>query len=128
MTIDYRTAEDARQAGQLDAWRDSNRAIKDAAHMIEKAIDAHFDGWTLQRQALDDVLENASPDVVEIALACAIKGHAYDGRFSSNNKAWAAGVRLPAAAAGCEHWYCPATHPAILDGFVSMFRRWQAEQ
>lgn len=128
MTIDYRTATEARNAGQLDAWRESNRAMKETAHMIEKAIDAHFDGWTLQQQALTDVLKDASVEAVAVSLACAIKGHAYDGRFCTSNRTWAASVRLPAATDGQYHWYGPMTHPAILDGFVTMFRRWQAEQ
>ena len=60
-------------------------------------------------------------------LASTIQDKEWDGRFSRSNKEWASSVQLPdtAAESGFDrrHDYSVDTHPAVLDGFVSMFRK-----
>lgn len=130
MTIDYRTATEAREAGQLDAWRESCRGTEEARRIIRAAIREHFDGWTLPAETLADVLQQVDADRVALVLAATLAWIRHDGRISANNKAWAAGVMLPPymqESAASAPMYILDTHPAILNGFVSMFRRWQAE-
>lgn len=129
--IYYRSATQARDAGELDQFRASNAENKRTRDVIDAAISAHFDGWRLPAAAMDDILSQADPDRVALVLAATMDDRAHDGRFSRDNRAWAATVRRPdnepddVAAGRC--WYTCRTHSAILDGFTCQFRRHLAE-
>ena len=131
MAIDYRTATEARDAGQLDAWRESRRTLEEARKVIRESIRKHFDGWTLPRETLAEVLQQVDAERVALVLAATLAWINHDGRISRSNHTWAASVNLPEYmrpdATGAA-FFILDTHPAVLDGFVSMFRRWQAEQ
>ena len=81
----------------------------------------------LSRQALADVLEQFAPERVRLVLAATLCDKVYDGRFSAINRAWARAVPLPKVEPNSFHnpldMYVLSTHPAILDGFVSLFIR-----
>lgn len=49
----------------------------------------------------------------------------YDGRFSPQNKTWAASTFIPPSDRNYE--FVVESHPAVLDGFVKAFREAQAE-
>lgn len=129
--IYYRSAQDARAAGELDLYRASqaeNRRTRDA---IDAAIAARFDGLRLPAAALLDVLLQVDPDRVALVLAATMDDRAHDGRFARDNRTWAAGIRRPDGEAdaitGGRCWYTCRTHSAILDGFARQFRRHLAE-
>lgn len=126
--IYYGTAEDARQAGQLDAYRASAAALRETRDTIDAAISASFDGFRLARRCLDDVLQACSAEAVAIVLACTLQARQHDGRFGQAGRSWAAGVRLPAVCTGDRAcWYECRSHSCILDGFVNLFRARLAE-
>jgi len=128
MEIYYGTAAEARQAGALDMYRGSAEALRKTRDNIDAEISASFDGWRLDRRCMDNVLQDCSAEAVAIILAATLASRAHDGRFSQAGRTWAAGVRLPEAVSGdrcC--WFECRTHSAILDGFINMFRRRQAE-
>lgn len=116
----------AREHGELTQYRESlltNIACKEA---IEASIRGHFDGMHLEKEALPDVLRAFPPKRVAFVLAATLQLKDYDGRFSHDNKAWAAGIDTSfAASSAYDHRpsFCVESHPAILDGFVHLFRK-----
>ncbi len=116
----------AREHGELTQYRESllmNIACKDA---IEGAICKHFDGMHLDKQALSDVLDEFSSERVRFVLSATLQRKDYDGRFSRDNKAWAAELDTSfSTSPAYDHrpCFCVESHPAVLDGFVSLFRR-----
>lgn len=126
--IYYGNAAEARQAGQLDAYRASAETLRQTRDAIDAAISASFDGWTLDRRCLEDVLQACSAEAVAVILAATLASRTHDGRFSRSGRTWAEGIPLPAVCTGDRAcWFECRTHSAILDGFIGMFRRRQAE-
>ena len=129
--IYYRSAHDARDAGELDLYRASQAENRRTRDVIDTVIAAHFDGMHLDRDTVKNVLFNADPDRVALVLAATLDDRAHDGRFSRDNRTWAAGIRRPDREpddiSGGRCWYTCRTHSAILDGFVRQFRRHLAE-
>lgn len=114
----------AREHGELTQFRESllaNIACKEA---IEASVRRHFDGMYLDKSVLSEVMKEFSPKRVAFVLAATLQLKDYDGRFSRDNKAWAAGIDTSASPA-YDHrpGFCVESHPAVLDGFVNLFRK-----
>lgn len=128
MDIYYSTGSYAREHDELDLFRSSHRENVACRHAIESACAAHFDGMHLSRLAVIEVLEQFSPDRIALVLATTVQDKLYDGRFSRSNKDWSRSVRLldvdPAAPDGMTRspMMLVSTHPAVLDGFIGLFR------
>ena len=58
-------------------------------------------------------------------LSATLQQKHYDGRFSPQNKTWAASTFIPPSDRNYE--FAVESHPAVLDGFVKAFREAQAE-
>ena len=58
-------------------------------------------------------------------LSSTLQQKQYDGRFSPQNKTWAASTFIPPCDRNYE--FAVESHPAVLDGFVNAFREAQAE-
>jgi len=129
--IYYQTGTAARMAGELDDYRESFRENVRTRDVIDAVISERFDGFRLPADTVKNVLFNADPDRVALVLVNTMKWRALDGRFSRQNRSWAAGIRLPEtdpdALSDTSSCYACCAHSAILDGFVSMFRRYLTE-
>ena len=80
-----------------------------------------FDGMHLPQASVREVLEEFSTERVKLVLACTVKHKEWDLRFSPRNREWA--KMIDTSCIGKEPYYCMSrSHPAILDGFISMFR------
>ena len=116
----------AREHGELTLYRESlltNIACKNA---IEASVRNHFDGMYLAKKVLPEVLKEFSPKRVAFVLAATLQIKEYDGRFSRDNKAWAATIDTSfSTSLAYDHRpsFCVESHPAVLDGFVSIFRK-----
>ena len=125
--IYYQSGTYAREHNELDAFRASHRVNIACKKDIEETISRNFDGMHLKHDAVTDVLAGHNLERVKLVLASTIQDKEWDGRFSRSNKEWAASVQLPdtATEAGFDrkYDYSVDTHPAVLDGFVSMFRK-----
>lgn len=125
--IYYQTGTYAREHGELEAYRASHRALCECRHAIEKAICDNFDGMSLPKLALETVAQQFAPEQIRIVLAATLRKKQYDGRFSTANRMLAMAVPLPAK--DPDSFFDPldmlvcSTHPAVLDGFVTMFNR-----
>ena len=96
------SAKETRERNELSLWRESHRANIACRDAIEDAIRRSFDGMHLNEDCLAPVL--------------------WDGRFSPANKQWAERRYIPQD----ERHNAEITvrsHPAVLDGFVSLYRK-----
>lgn len=127
MEIYRNTAAYAKENGEIQKWRDSkteNIACRDA---VDKAVAENFDGAHLKTEAiLDTVIAAYGKERVELILAATIQEKAHDGRFSHDNKEWAANVTMPDG----EKTYLVSdrTHPILLDALAKEFRVNYAEK
>jgi len=125
--IYYGSATAARDAGELDMYRASNAENRRTRDIIDAAISEYFDGCRLPAAALESILIQSSPERVALVLAATLDDKQYDGRFSSENRAWAAGIRRPEgepeSIRECRCWYVCRSHSTILNGLVNQFRR-----
>lgn len=115
------TLADAKRNGEIDAYRASFRANIDCRKSIENAVRENFDGMHLNDNALKTVISEWGYDRTMYVLANTVQYFKYDGRFSSRNKEWANSYHFPDAERSCD--FAVNTHPAILDGYITMVRR-----
>ncbi len=121
----------AREHGELDQFRNSNVANIACRNAIEEAIRANFDGLHLRHDAALPVIQEFGAERVMRVLANTIQMKAWDGRFSRENKAWAATFSIPAdVVMGMDRrtQFIVNSHPAVLDGFIHLVRQEAIEQ
>lgn len=125
--IYYESASYAREHGELEQYRQSLHTSIDCRNAIQDAIARHFDGMHLGKEAVQEVLAQYGQERVGVVLAATVQAKAWDGRFSPANKGWAFSVPLPdsKSTSGIDRRddYVVNSHPAVLDGFISMARR-----
>lgn len=114
--------EYARDSGELEAFRESEKLNKECAAAIDKAVadsrhDQHF--YKLPA-ALDAVSKQFGLDRVTWVVAATIQHYNYDGRFSHANKEWAREFPIPDVKSGN---FLLKTHPAVLDGFATTVQK-----
>ena len=115
----------AREHGELDQFRQSNVANIACRAAIEKAITENFDGMRLRADAAEPVLSEFGSERVLFVLANTVQHKDWDGRFSRENKAWAAAFPIePDVVMGMDRrlQFVVNSHPAVLDGFIRMAR------
>lgn len=114
--------EQARAARQRELDRLEHGVWLNCKNAIESTIAEKFDGFILQRNTADAIVNEYGMECVEFVLANTIRHFDYDGRFSLNNKEWAKGIVAE------NEWQnndlLLSTHPAVLDGFTNQARRY----
>lgn len=116
----------AREHGELEQFRQSNVANIACRAAIEKAIAENFDGMRLSADAATRVLEAFGSERVLFVLANTVQHKDWDGRFSRENKAWAAAFSIePDVVMGMDRrlQFVVNSHPAVLNGFITMTRK-----
>ena len=116
------SAKEARERNELSLWRESHRANIACREAIEDAIRRNFDGMNLQTDCLKAVLDEYGYKRTAWVLANTLHELKWDGRFSPANKQWAERRYIPQD----ERHNAAITirsHPAVLDGFVSFYRK-----
>ena len=117
----YSSAE-ARKRNELPLWRESHKANIACREAIEDAIRQNFDGMYLNEDCLAPVLTAYGYKRTAWVLANTLHELKWDGRFSPANKQWAERRYIPQD----ERHNAAITvrsHPAVLDGFVSLYRK-----
>ena len=115
----------AREHGELEQFRQSNVANIACRAAIEKAIAENFDGMRPRADAAEPVLSEFGSERVLFVLANTVQHKDWDGRFSRENKAWAAAFVIePDVVMGMDRrvQFIVNSHPAVLDGFIRMAR------
>ena len=116
------SAKEAREGNELSLWRESHRANIACREAIEDAIRRSFDGMYLNEDCLAPVLTAYGYKRTAWVLANTLHELKWDGRFSPANKQWAERRYIPQD----ERHNAAITvrsHPAVLDGFVSLYRK-----
>ena len=115
------SAQEAKKRNQLSMWRESYHVNVACRNAIEETIRQNFDGMHLKKDCLEPVLAEYGYKRTEWVLATTLQELSWDGRFSRANKQWAARRYIPQD----ERHNAEITvrsHPAILDGFVDLYR------
>ena len=116
------SAAEARKRNELSLWRESHRANIACREAIEDTIRQNFDGMYLNEDCLVPVLAAYGYKRTAWVLANTLHELKWDGRFSPANKQWAERRYIPQD----ERHNAAITvrsHPAVLDGFVTLYRK-----
>ncbi len=108
------------------AFRESWELNKKCKRAVEEAVSQNFDGMHLDKDAVKPVLEEYGVERLSFILANTLKQEEWDARFSRDNVAWATDFfmseNIDYGAEG-NLYLSLSSHPAVLDGFIDMFRR-----
>jgi len=117
--------KDARQNGELDAYRESQRLNQECAASMKEAINESHRGNSSYdlAAALGAVTAEYGTERVQVVLANTVTAMDYDGRFSHDNKQWAKTIPLPEQPRASRSEFICEAHPAILDGFINTARK-----
>ena len=112
---------EAKRQNEVALWRASHLENIACKQAIEESIRRGFDGMHLDRDCARSVIDNFGFKRVGWVLSATLQQKQYDGRFSPQNKAWAASTFIPPSDRNYE--FTVESHPAVLDGFVSFYRK-----
>ncbi len=115
----------AKENDEVDLYRTSYRLNSECKQAIHEAIADNYDGMHLGDDAVNQVVRQYGMERVGYILANTLHHKSYDGRFSHSNKEWAEQVSTPEHNARMIEFrtdWVVDSHPAVLDGFVTMFR------
>ena len=110
----------ARRRNQIDLWQESLRENIRCKDAIEEAIRRHFDGMHMRFDCIEPMIRDFGFLRIAWVLANTLQQKNWDGRFSSQNRAWAAQFPVPNEDRVIQ--YIVESHPAVLNGFVSEYR------
>ena len=116
------SAAEARKRNELPLWRESYKTNIACRNAIEDASRQNFDGMNLQTDCLKAVLDEYGYKRTAWILANTVQMLKWDGRFSPANKQWAEKTHIPADL-NHNSDFVVRSHPAVLDGFVSFYRK-----
>lgn len=111
--------------GEIESYRASKKENISCKNAIENAIRENFDGMHLRHDVAKPVLVEYGSERVCYVLASTLRELEYDGRFSRDNKAWAHTIPVYEDK---DSWgngntdFIVTSHPAVLDGFISLVR------
>ena len=89
---------------------------------IDQTIREHFDGWHLDHDIHLPIIEEFGIERVNTVIASTLAHKDYDGRFSRYNREWASGLNVTT-----DDRYVSEAHPAVLDGFIDMVRKYNEQ-
>ena len=89
---------------------------------IEKGISTHFDGMHLNTDFIANLYALYGEDRMNYVLANTVQMSDGDGRYSPGNKAWAKEININNAEDDRRTFYVNS-HPAVLDGFITAYRK-----
>ena len=119
-------AEHARENGELELYRASNKANTACKEAIEKAISEHYYDNVLHKEAVAQVAEKFGYERPLYLLKITIRQKDWDGRFSNDNKEWAKSVPVtenPDAWGTDRNCYLAInSHSGLVDLFTKLAR------
>ena len=115
----------AMEHGEVDKYSDSRKLDRECREAIEGTIRQNFDGMHLKHDIVNPLAEQYGSERMAFVLASTIQQESWDGRFSVDNKAWASEFYIPeniVHGIDMNRELIVSSHPAVLDGFIDMFR------
>lgn len=120
----YRWARTEAEAnGETELWLESYRINCDCARFIEKQISANYADNHLNEQGVKAAIEKYGFDRVNRVLANTVTENKTDGRFSADNKKWAASFNIPREENRYNRSYSVISHPGLVDVFINQARK-----
>ncbi len=116
----------AEEHGELDEYRASRKFDKECSQAVVDAIRQNYDGKHLNKEAVKPIVEEYGSERLAFVLANTLQQLPWDGRFSRDNKAWAAEFRIPedmVHGRDRNSELIVSSHLTVLDGFINVFRR-----
>ena len=89
---------------------------------IERGIATHFDGMHLNTDFIANLYALYGEERMNYVLANTVQMSDGDGRYSPGNKAWAKEININNAEDDRRMFYVNS-HPAVLDGFITAYRK-----
>ena len=89
---------------------------------IERGIATHFDGMHLNTDFIANLYALYGEERMNYVLANTVQMSDGDGRYSPGNKAWAKEININNAEDDRRTFYVNS-HPAVLDGFITAYRK-----
>ena len=89
---------------------------------IEKGISTHFDGMHLNTDFIANLYALYGEERMNYVLANTVQMSDGDSRYSPGNKAWAKEININNAEDDRRTFYVNS-HPAVLDGFITAYRK-----
>ncbi len=120
------TLEYAMEHGEVDQYMDSRKLDRECKKAVEETIRQNFDGMHLKHDIVKPLAEQYGSERMAFVLANTLQQESWDGRFSRDNKTWAAEFYIPeniVRGMDMNRELIVSSHPAVLDGFIAMFRR-----
>ena len=123
----------AMEHGEADEYLESHKLDRECKRAIEETIQQNFDGMHLKHDIVKPLAEQYGSERMAFVLANTLQQESWDGRFSRDNKTWAAEFYIPeniVHGMDMNRELIVSSHPAVLDGFIAMFRRevWEKEK
>ena len=114
-------ADYARENGELEQYRLSDKVNIACIREIDAAISKHHDGFSFDsKAALQGIVKKFGYERTLFVLAATVRNGEHDGRYSRANKDWAKTV--PVFDTERSTWYSLRSHPVLADAFVSTAR------
>ena len=111
--------------GEADKYLESRKLDRECKGAIEETIRQNFDGMHLKNDIVKPLAEQYGSERIAFVLANTLQQESWDGRFSRDNKAWASEFSIPeniVRGMDMNSELIVSSHPAVLDGFIDMFR------
>ena len=121
----------AAEHGEVDKYMESHKFDRECKEAIEGTIRQNFDGMYLKHDIVEPLAEKYGAERMAFILANTLQQESWDGRFSRDNKVWASGFSIPenlVHGIDMNRELIVSSHPAVLDGFIGMFREEVLEQ
>lgn len=116
----------AREHGETEAYRQSEKENISCRDAIEEVIRTRFDGIHLASDAAKVVLDEYGAERMSYVLANTVRHFSWDNRFSVENRKWAESIPV---FEDKDPWgeernadFVVNSHPAVLDGFINLLR------
>ncbi|MEY8519287.1 DUF3849 domain-containing protein [Lachnospiraceae bacterium 29-84] len=116
----------AAEHGEVDRYMESHKFDRECKEAVEETIRQNFDGMHLKHDIVKPLAEKYGAERMAFILANTLQQESWDGRFSRDNKAWASEFYIPeniVHGTDMNRELIVSSHPAVLDGFIGMFRR-----
>ena len=114
---------EAEACGEIELWLERYRINCDCARFIEKQISANYADNRLNEQGVKVAIEKYGFDRVNRVLANTVTENNTDGRFSADNKKWAASFNIPREENRYNYNYSVNSHPGLVDVFINQARK-----
>ncbi len=115
-------AEYAAEHNEIQQYRESMKSNIACKEAIEKAVYDNYDCWKLDaKTAMAQVAAQFTPERIKYVLAATVQQKEFDGRISSDNKAWSKDIPVADELNRCRY-VVDRCHPGLTDLFVKKFR------